>query len=330
MRSIVDRAVGFVAGEVTRRELRSPSVVMLARIRESASESTLSSVRSEALALAAAMDGGEAGASEAYGELAERALRDMRARVLEHARSLPGRLTARAHAGFGATDEQEYLDDPDLDPTMRVRLLDRLDHMNRQLGNYRAFFSAIQPVLRPGQRARVLDLAAGHGGFALEVARMARARGLAIEMTATDLRQEYLALGEAIGAREQLDVRFMVQDALDLTNLEPGAYDLIVCTQSLHHFPASMTARMFREAARAASRGVVFIDGCRSMMHGALIGGLARWRYQDREFAHDAWVSFRRFYCPEELGLLARLGPEADRVTASWMAPGHCLVRYSS
>ena len=42
---------------------------------------------------------------------------------------------------------------------------------------------------------------------------------------------------------------------LDLSNLEPGAWDIIVCTQAIHHFPPSMTARMFREAARSAGRG---------------------------------------------------------------------------
>ena len=51
-------------------------------------------------------------------------------------------------------------------------------------------------------------------------------------------------------------------------------------------------------------------------------------RYLDRDFAHDAWVSYRRFYTPEELGLIARLGPEADGVEAKWMRPAHCLVRW--
>lgn len=51
-------------------------------------------------------------------------------------------------------------------------------------------------------------------------------------------------------------------------------------------------------------------------------------RYRDTGLAHDAWISFRRFYSPEELGLIAELGPEADGVEAEWMPPAHCLLRW--
>ena len=37
--------------------------------------------------------------------------------------------------------------------------------------------------------------------------------------------------------------------------------DVIVCTQSLHHFGPGMVARMLGEAARSARAAVVFIDG---------------------------------------------------------------------
>jgi hypothetical protein len=38
-------------------------------------------------------------------------------------------------------------------------------------------------------------------------------------------------------------------------------------------------------------------------------------------------VSFRRFYAPEELSLLAALTPFGDRAEASWIAPGHVMMR---
>ncbi len=324
----IDRAVSFIADQFTSHRLRSPSVGLLSEARAQAALQALELFRPKALELAAAMDARERGAAEAYGLQVERALSHMRSWVHDHASSSLERLAARVHGRFGDTDEEEYLDDPELDPVMRVRMLEHLDAINAVVGNYRAFFAEMEPLLATGRPTRILDLAAGHGGFALEVARIAERRGLSVEMTATDLRAEYLALGEATAAREGLDVRFLVQDALDLSNLEPGAYDIVVCTQSIHHFPASMTALMFREASKAAGTGVVFIDGCRSVVHGALIHTLGRLRYRDPGLAHDAWVSFRRFYSPEELGLIAQLGPEAPRVEATWMAPAHCLLRY--
>ncbi|MBX3276037.1 MAG: methyltransferase domain-containing protein [Sandaracinaceae bacterium] len=325
---LLDRALGRVASRFMASRIPSPSVGLLGEPRTRAMLEALDAHRPRALALAAAWDAGEPGASEAYGAHAADALAFMRRRTVELARAPLERAAAAVHRRFGDTDEREHLDDPDLDPRVRVRMIEHLDALNRVIGSYRAFLRAMEPLFARDRPTRLLDLAAGHGGFALDLAREARARGLALEITATDLRAEYLALGEAVARREGLPVDFAVQDALDLSNLAPGAFDLIVCTQAIHHFPASMTARMFREAARAATRGVVFVDGCRSVMQGALIRTLGHLRYRDAGLAHDAWVSFRRFYAPEELGLLARLGPEAPDVEAKWMRPGHCLVRY--
>ena len=331
MTTFADRIIGGIARGFVDARRPSASLGLLGEARMRALAGVRARVRDEALSLAARADAGDRDASIAHGALAERALLEMRREVEREARGLGPleRMAASAHARFSDTDEMEHLDDPNLDREVRVRLLDHLDALNIVIGNYGAFFRAIEPLLSPGRPTRVLDLAAGHGGFALEATRIARARGIPIEITATDLRAEYLALGEAAAAREGLDVRFRVQDALDLSNLEPGEVDVVLCTQSLHHFDPSMVTRMFREATRAAERGVVFIDGCRSIANGALISSLCVARYGDPQFAHDALVSFRRFFAPEELALLTTLGPEADAVEARWMRPGHCLVRWT-
>ncbi len=330
MEQIVDAVIAAVAQRYTKARIPSVTVTLLAEARMQAARSVRRRYAAEAAELAARMDGGDRAAAEAYGALAERALREMRAEVQERARQLgaPEHLAAVVHDHFGDTDEPEYLDDPSLDRQMRVRLLSTLDALNGILGSYRAFLRAMEPLLCAGRTTRVLDLAAGHGGFAIAATRLAREQGLALEVTATDIKQEYLDIGREVAARDGLDVRFFVQDALDLSNIPRGEYDVVMCTQSLHHFPASMIARMFREAASVAGSGVLFIDGCRSVMHGLLVPVLGVMRYRDRAFAHDAWVSFRRFFAPEELGLVTGLGPEGDAVEAKWMRPAHCLVRW--
>ncbi len=330
MEGMVDRLIAAVARRYTRARIPSVTVSLLAEARMQAALAARRRHAPRALELAARMDAGEDGAAEEYGALATLALDEMREEVQERARALGPieHLAAAAHHRFGDTDEEEYLDDPDLDRDMRVRLLSTLDSLNSTLGNYDAFVRAMEPLMHPDRPTRVLDLAAGHGGFAIAAARMARDRGAALEVTATDLKQEYLDIGREVAEREGLDVRFFVQDALDLSNLARGEYDVVMCTQSLHHFPAGMIARLFREAAGVAGRGVVLIDGCRSVMHGMLLPVLGAIRYRDRAFGHDAWVSFRRFFAPEELGLVVGLGPEGDAVEAKWMRPAHCLVRW--
>jgi SAM-dependent methyltransferase len=326
---LFDRVLGYVGERFVGSRYPTPSVGLLAEVRRQAASNVLARHRAEGIALASRMDRGDRGAAEAYGALAERALSEMRAEVLERARAHGAveLVAAQLHARWGDTNEQEYLDDPMFDRESRVRLLAELDSLNSVLGNYRAFFRAMEPLLAPDRATRILDLAAGHGGFALEATRIARERGIRVEITATDRMPEYLALGEEAARREVLPVRFAVQDALDLSNVGVGEHDIVVCTQSLHHFPPSMTARIFREAIRVAGRGVVLIDGCRSIFYGMLVGLLGVIRFRDRAFVHDAWVSFRRFYDPEELSVLVGLGT-LDEVEARWMRPAHCLVRW--
>jgi ubiquinone/menaquinone biosynthesis C-methylase UbiE len=222
------------------------------------------------------------------------------------------------------------MDRPDLDEATRQRIVAELGALNDVLGSYVHFLDEMQPLLAPGRTTRVLDLAAGHGGFCVAAAKVAKQRGLDMHFTASDLEPAYLELGAAHARREGLDVDFVQQDALDLSNLDDGAYDIITCTQALHHFPPGLIAVMFEAASRAATRGVVFIDGCRSVVTGIGLASFGILRFRNPSFVHDAWVSARRFFVPEELELLARIGPWGDRVHARWESPGHCVVRLAS
>lgn len=324
---LVEPTIHRVARALRAASVRTPSVGPLAEARARAAEQALAAVADRAGALRASLLAGDPEARRALATLAEDTLSRMRAEVSAQARGPIARLSADLDARFRDTDEGEWLDDPSFDRDARVRVLEHLDRLNTTAGSYRAFFETMRPFFRgDGAPTRVLDLAAGHGGFALEAARIARDEGIVLELAATDLVREYLDLGEAVARREGLPVRFALQDALDLSNLEAGSYDVIVCTQSLHHFPPGLVAVLASEASRIAARGVVLIDGYRSRTHAVLVGALGLFHYRDRAFAHDAWVSFRRFFSPEELGLLARLGPRGDRVHASWAAPTHCHV----
>lgn len=307
----------------------TPVTRTLSTLRQAAVERAIGSRRARVDELDAAIDAGEPGARERLADLADAALAELRADVRARAASagLLQRLAAETDARWADCEEGEYLDDPALDEALRQRIMRDLDSLNGLLDAYEVFLEQLLPLAASGRTTRVLDLAAGHGGFALAAAREARERELDLRFTASDLKREYLDLGAEIAAREQLPVEFRVQDALDLSNLEAGAYDLITCTQSLHHFPPGLVALMFRAAARAAARGVVFLDGCRSALVGVALAGVGLTRFRNPAFAHDAWVSTRRFYVPEELDLLARLGSWGDAVEARWVPPGYCMLR---
>lgn len=302
---------------------------VLAPYRRRALDETLLSVRPRVDALVQPLELGQPAARDALANLADEALGDMRARTRTYARQagwLHGAL-AEVDARWADTDEGEYIDDPSLDPALRLTAMRHLDEINALIGSYEAFLDLLRPAMsdvcgRARRALRVIDLAAGHGGFALALARAVRERGDgSLEITATDIKREYLDLGERIAREEGLPVSFQVQDALDLSNIEAGEFDVVLCTQSLHHFSAGAVVMMIREAARVAGHSVLFIDGARVLAGAVFLHGYMRSVMRDPVIAHDAWVSCRRFFAPEELLLLARLGPWGERARVRGCKP---------
>ncbi len=261
--------------------------------------------------------------------LAENALANMRAEVRKASRKDGPQtwLLTRADSLWVDCQTEEFMDDPQFDPARRTRIMKVLDQFNTNFGTYERFFDAIAPLARPRGVTTVLDLASGHAGFVCAAAGYARQRRLNIQFTASDLKKEYLEIGRQRAASTGMAVDFVEQNALDLSNVPAGGYDIITCTQSLHHFSPGMVAVMFSAAVRAAARGVVFIDGCRSPLAGisGLLYGVLRMGSID--WSHDAWISARKCFVPEELRLLARLAHPGGHIESHWIPPGYCLLR---
>src|SRR5690606_17224264 len=206
---------------------------LLAPARRLSAREVLTRFRPRADALASRLERGDPDAREELAALAEEALSAMRRGVLAKAAERGGAINwaASVDEWWRHTEEGEYLDDPEVDQAVRVRIVSHLDAMNELLGSYQLFFERVRPWLRESAGTRLLDLAAGHGGFALAIARHARDEGIALEVVASDIKHEYLALGARRAESEELAVAFAEQDALDLSNLSPGEYDIVTCTQ---------------------------------------------------------------------------------------------------
>lgn len=333
----IDLGVGHVAGAITRVGSPTPTARALSPLRVAAMERAIDARRGALEALSARLaeargrdEEALAAGKNALAKLANEALAELRRTVDRESTGLSAGL-ARLDRRWRESRTVELIDRPDFDAGKRVRLMAHLDEMNETLGAYHAFADTLTPFLAEDRPTRVLDLAAGHAGFTLSLARIARERGLELELVATDLVDEYLEIGRRHAKERGLAIGFALQDALDTTNLASNAYDVVVCTQSLHHFPAGHIAVLAHEALHIATSAVVLIDGARSKANAALIPLLGIVRYGDLPFAHDSWVSLRKFFAPEELGLLARLGALAagrdDRLVESrFLPPGHILA----
>ncbi|GMV40618.1 MAG: hypothetical protein AMXMBFR64_23340 [Myxococcales bacterium] len=321
-----DMLMRGLAPRLAAANLAPPSAVLLRGVRQRAADEAWEQHRREAAAAATAITRREEGARERLAAVAEAALHDLRARAALLARGAGGALAlaVRLDQEFMDPDAREHMDDPAFDEGKRRGAVASLDRMNEGAGIYELFADVLDPWLPQG--GALLDLAAGHGGFAVWLARRARAQGRPLRITATDLHDSYLALGRERARAEGLEVELRPQDALDLSNLTPGAFDVVLCTQAVHHFPAGLISVMVEEATRIAGRAVVLVDGCRSALFAGVLVTLGLVGFRDPTFTHDSFASFRRFFVPEELGLLARLGAGARPVEAKFRAPNHCVV----
>jgi SAM-dependent methyltransferase len=228
------------------------------------------------------------------------------------------------------TEEEELLDDASLSEEERTALLRTLDRENRKRGAYTRFLGALTPLLGApsSQPLTVLDLASGHGGFPLFLASASELAGHRLRIIASDRRAEYVAIGRERAARAGLsNVEFRVIDALALQDeLEEGEVDIITSTLSLHHLGPGPVALLLCQALRLARRGILFIDLARALFV-ALTVGAGNLFVRDRAYAHDAWVSARKAFVPEELKLIARCAPMGDRLEAFYLSPGYAVLR---
>lgn len=262
--------------------------------------------------------------------LADELLAELRLRAAAGDDPNPLLRFARALDAQLPSDAAEIMDDPSFPEDQRLALLRTLDRRTQRAGGYLHFLNALAPLLAPaqGRRLTILDLASGHGGFPLALARHLLSRP-DVHVVASDLRPEYLDIGAAQAAEQGLvdKLQFRVIDALRLAELaDLDEVDVVTCTQSLHHFTPGQTAVVIAGAVRRARRGILFVDLVRAATRLLMIGCDAAtslsWPY-----FHDAVVSVRKAYTPEELRLICGCVPGGAGLEVTYLHPAFVAVR---
>lgn len=273
-------------------------------------------------ALEAAIRRGDAAATRVFDEVVADALAGMRNAPT---RGLAGVLSSIDR--LSRSEAPERCDDETLAKPERQAILECVTWLNEELGFYDTFLVLAETDLAPRTGpVRVLELAAGRGELALA---LKDRFGDAVDVVATDLSADYLELGCASAVERGLEVAFMERDALDLHDVADDAFDVVVCTQSLHHFSPGQVARLLAEASRVASRAVWLVDGERTLVGAAALGGAVALHTGSWNAVHDTVVSLRKMYTEEELGLLASLAPgmpEGWKVETGRLGPGFVFV----
>jgi SAM-dependent methyltransferase len=193
---------------------------------------------------------------------------------------------------------------------------------NALFGGAHAVLAELDDLFRDGTRSfSLLDVGTGLGDIPARV----RARGAQHAVTVSTVgldTSEALAL-----AAHDAGLPVLRADARRLP-IADRAFDIVLCSQVLHHFRGDDGMLLVRELDRVARRRVIVSDIRRSWLAAAGIW-LASWPLRFHPVSrHDGVVSVLRGFTRDELGALVRAAVGVTprvrrhrgfRVTASWM-----------
>ncbi len=222
------------------------------------------------------------------------------------------------------TSESEHMDDRKLSEIEKLELVKALDRQNQMLRLYPRYvdmlLSLLDGVAKGGkEEVKVLELASGSGGLALALAEEAQRKNLPLFVTGSDIIPIFIEEGNRQAAEKALPLNFRLLNAFDLSEFSAGSFDLMVLSQSLHHFTPGQLAVMIAQSAKYTKTAFVGIDGYRSVL---LAGGVPLMASLQgiASFAFDGLTSARKFYSELELDIIAEIatGKRDHTVTSSW------------
>jgi 2-polyprenyl-3-methyl-5-hydroxy-6-metoxy-1,4-benzoquinol methylase len=218
----------------------------------------------------------------------------------------------------------EIMDEPSADPELVVRSLADVAVANRFFGGSRAVVRELLHFIdatRNSSAISLLDVGTGLGDIPVAASRAALNRGVRIEAVGID------ASEASLRARRDPATAAVRGNALQLP-FANGSFDVVTCSQVLHHFEDPDLCKLVQELDRVARRCVIVSDIRRSWLAAAGLW-LASFPLRFHPISrHDGVVSVMRGFTTAELRSIvqsaAGLRPRVEsrlgfRVTASWI-----------
>jgi 2-polyprenyl-3-methyl-5-hydroxy-6-metoxy-1,4-benzoquinol methylase len=209
---------------------------------------------------------------------------------------------------------EELMDEPGRPPSELAHALSDLRGVNRWLGGTRVVLRHLARLIYrdPRESYRVLDIGTGSGDIPLSILRWAKARGIGIEIVATDNHPTTLELAR----RHTAEAREITIEQADALALPYGdrTFDIALCSTALHHFDAEEdVVRVLREMDRVTRIGFIVNDLARSRaaLVGARLLAATVWRHHVLT-RHDGPLSVRRAFTPAELRRFASMAGLAN------------------
>jgi hypothetical protein len=200
----------------------------------------------------------------------------------------------------------ELLDGPLDSATLAGNLRD-LERFNRWLGGAELSWRALQHVQRWRSSTTpltMLDVGTGAADIPLQLLRRARRAGIDLHIEASDVRPEIVtAARRRAGKVDGLTVSLAGEESLALPS---RSIDVVHASLVLHHHDPQPAVRLLAEMGRVARTAVIVNDLMRGRRWWLAAWFLTRVATGNRYTRHDAPLSVRRAYLPQEVLYMAK------------------------
>jgi 2-polyprenyl-3-methyl-5-hydroxy-6-metoxy-1,4-benzoquinol methylase len=210
----------------------------------------------------------------------------------------------------------EMMDRPQPVSAELERDLQRLRQLNRWFGSYRLVLSFMRRWIKPGARARVLDLATGSGDIPRLIADCARQIGAQVEIHALDQQSATLEIARKLSIRYP-EICYREANILEWHSVE--TYDVVLCTLALHHFSDEDAVSVLRRCRELSRKFVLVSDLRRGFLLQAGVYLLTALVFREPMTRYDARLSAARAFSFSEM--------RGAALRAGWRGFGHRKFR---
>jgi 2-polyprenyl-3-methyl-5-hydroxy-6-metoxy-1,4-benzoquinol methylase len=212
----------------------------------------------------------------------------------------------------------EMMDRPQPVSAELERDLERIRQLNRWFGSYSLISGFTQRWIKPGDRVRVVDLATGSGDIPRLIVDGARQIGAKVEIDALDRQSATLEIAKNLSAGYE-EISYIGANILEWNPAE--AYDIVLCTLTLHHFSEEDAVRLLRRCREVSRRFVLVSDLRRGFLLKAGVYLLTALIFREPMTRYDARLSAERAFSFSEMRKLA--------MRAGWENFGHKRFRFA-
>jgi 2-polyprenyl-3-methyl-5-hydroxy-6-metoxy-1,4-benzoquinol methylase len=198
------------------------------------------------------------------------------------------------------------------------RDLERIRQLNRWFGSYRLILNFVRRWIERGARTHVVDLATGSGDIPRLIADYARRTGAQVEIDALDRQPATVEIARKLSLGYP-EISYHEANILEWNSRQ--AYDIVLCTLTLHHFSNEDAVRLLRRCREISQKFVLVSDLRRGFLLKTGVYLLTAVIFREPMTRYDARLSAARAFSFSEMYDLA--------VHAGWKNFRHEKFRFA-